>query len=283
MNPSVFTWGQACAATGLDLGLAWGAAIVTLFCAMVPARAERMLRRQTLWTSAMLCAYSVMAVGSMTDPGWGEWLARIGLVLTQTGFGHMQLVALAGCALLALAGWWPALTQRGRQSVFALGLIVLLLARAASGHVMDVGFFSLALLAHAAHIGAACVWVGSVCLGVWLLRDSASRGEILAQRLSRLATWSLVAVFATGLLNVERLLSPWPGMQSPYVELLGGKLALVLLAVGLGAANRWYYMARMPERAELALTWFGRVLRLEAGLLLLVLACAARLGMSMPA
>ncbi|MFC5519893.1 CopD family protein, partial [Polaromonas jejuensis] len=68
-----------------------------------------------------------------------------------------------------------------------------------------------------------------------------------------------------------------------YVWILLAKLCAVAIAAGLGARNRWYWLARLDRDQVVGAKGFRRVLLVEAGVLLVVLALAAKLGTTMPA
>lgn len=273
--------GQPLFAAGLDSGLAWGVALFVLSGYMPVERVRKARLVQLAWTGLMLLAYIAAASWQMTSPAtWAEFGQPLLLVLGKTGFGHVQQLAL-----LAWAVQWVAVIRPGCRVaavVHAAGCLLLLMARAGTGHVMDMGFFSFALVVHTVHIGAACIWVGSVCLGWWLLRDPQYRTYPFIEWLSKLATWALVAIGISGVLNLQRLLAPWPGFASTYVQLLLAKLLLVGVAACLGAHNRWHAMAQIRLQQAGAELRFARVLLAEAVILLAVLAIAARLGMTMP-
>jgi putative copper resistance protein D len=120
--------------------------------------------------------------------------------------------------------------------------------------------------------------------------------------LSRSAAAALLLVLASGAFNAWRGLGSSPGSwwaglaYSPWGHLLALKLALTALVIGCGALNRLVYLPRFErEDPRLSLPWeredrfaalyatISRIVTLEAGLMALVLACAAWLAQSAPA
>jgi len=203
-------------------------------------------------------------------------------VLRQSQLGAM--LELAGLAWLLLLP--SALLDGGVPRLFCAvpGLALFAYARAASGHAADQGLWSVAVAMQALHLAAAAAWAGVVAVGAWCGLgwqgwSGADRAK-LAQRASVVATVALITVLASGVLNAVRMLgvaeAPW---HSPYIHLLGWKLAGVVVAASLGAWNRWRLLPGLRESNGRS---FGRVLLIEAVVLTLVLFAAAELGAAMP-
>lgn len=221
-----------------------------------------------LWSEAAVMGGTSMA----------EALPAIPLVLQQTGFGHMALVAgLAWCGLLAA---WLA----DKRIVAWLALAVFCCSRAAMGHAMNQGWDSDALWIHALHIAGASSWAGCVFLAAGLIRMTWSPRECrtFAGHLSRVATLALAAVAASGVTDAWRMLGPGGiVLDDPYFRTLVAKLCCVALAIGMGAWNRWRVMPALACDAGAARR-FALVLMAEGGVMLVAMVLAAKLGTSMP-
>jgi putative copper resistance protein D len=284
------TWIQPLCAALLTIALAAAVGAAVLRAALpLPVSSVRLggiARRACALLGLALAVYLCAGTVAITETGIADLPASLWLVLTQSHFGAMIWVASAAWIMLmaATAGLaWP-----GRNSLFLLGLAGFALARAATGHAADHGFISFAVLTHTAHVLAATAWAGSVGISVLLTSDWSSwqlqQRTALAHRLSEVATLALLVVVGSGLFNVARTLGhashPW---GSEYAWILLAKLCAVALAAGLGLRNRWYWLERLDRDQVAAAKGFRRVLLVEAVVLLLVLALAAKLGTTMPA
>lgn len=206
-------------------------------------------------------------------------LGMLPQVLTQTGFGHSALAAMAVAALLLVTSpgrWWPV---RGAL------LLVFALARASMSHAAEHGLLSAAVAIEWLHLVVIGVWFGAVALGGWIVLGQAVRaggalGPYLSQ-LSRGATVALGLIVASGVFNTwQRMDSPSQFVDSAYGLALTAKLALFGVAVLLGAYNRYIGFPTLArsEGAGHALM----VLRVESVVLLGALAAAAVLTAQAP-
>ncbi len=217
---------------------------------------------------------------AMTDSAPAAALLEVGGIVATTGFGRAWAVATlavaAGLALTA-ACRYRALPLRTQ----ALLLVVVASAHASAGHAGANGFGWL-LPAMAVHLLAMGLWAGGVfAAALVVLRGEvdAIDGARYAARLSALATWALAGVVATGAAiawhGLGGALAPLaPAAGSSWGLALDAKLALVAVAVALGGFNRFAVLPAMPG----AHRRFARVLRVEAAVLLAVLAVAAWLA-----
>jgi putative copper export protein len=220
-------------------------------------------------------------------------------VLTGTHAGRVLVPDFAlAIALLCVAAWGRAawgLADGGRRLWLwsELGLAVLLGAmRSASGHAASDGDLSLRELVQFVHLMATAVWAGGVMLAGWLVLPRLRRAGAAAleqvtgfgRRLSLAATWGVVLVALSGLYNA------WLGLEGhlpPLVHtqwgwLLTAKSALVLLALAMGARNRWLLARRAVLEPQDA-AGFARWMRVEAAVMLAVLAVTGFLASSAPA
>ncbi|WP_353192441.1 CopD family protein [Pandoraea pnomenusa] len=267
-------------------------------------------------------AYVMASTEAMTGGDWDSTSAMFGdvwLVLTQTHFGHMQWVAGLGAALLCAGAWaWYDARRRLRselpiaddprdrhhrrehqqerlaRSLYALGAVVLALARAGTGHAADASLPWLAIGVHTLHVAAAASWTGALLVAGcvipgwrhWPVGARAAYGE----RLSSVATLAMFVALVTGGFNAWRTLGETPSLwfadqNAPYVAWLMTKLVLVACAAALGAWNRWHFLPRLALDASetpLDTTAFARVVAVEALVLVMVMSLAAKLGTTMP-
>ncbi|HSY26604.1 MAG TPA: CopD family protein, partial [Burkholderiaceae bacterium] len=218
-----------------------------------------------------------------------ELLPAMWSVLVQSHFGAMIQLGGAAWLLLTLLVFVPGMERAGnvRKVLFLLGLAAFALSRAATGHAIDKGMFGFAVFNHTLHVLAACAWLGVaiVCAFASCSWQSWSNVDRIAltQRVSAAATIALIVVIGTGALNTLRTMDLGHiSLGSPYTSTLARKLAGVVLAVMLGAYNRWVSMPRMQLYPGSAGRRFSRILLAETVVLLLVLYAAATLGMTMP-
>ncbi|MBV8049271.1 MAG: hypothetical protein JO171_19135, partial [Paludibacterium sp.] len=137
---------------------------------------------------AALAGYIAVSTTVMTDATPADFPNALSLVLRQTHFGAMQLVALTA---------WICLLLGGRQRMLAwLAALTLVAARAATGHAADAGVLTPALIAHVLHLSGMAIWAGTVWLaGLANAEDPGT--EMLAQQVSTLATWALGLIVLT--------------------------------------------------------------------------------------
>jgi putative copper resistance protein D len=214
----------------------------------------------------------------MGDVPLTEALGMLPQVLTETGFGHSALAAMAVAALLLVTPpgrWWPV---RGAL------LLVFALARASMSHAAEHGLLSAAVAIEWLHLVVIGVWFGAVALGGWIVLGQAVRaggalGPYLSQ-LSRGATVALGLIVASGVFNTwQRMDSPSQFIDSAYGLALTAKLALFGVAVLLGAYNRYI---GFPTLARSEGGHALMVLRVESVVLLGAMAAAAVLTAQAP-
>ncbi len=192
----------------------------------------------------------------LTTDGGRLALLRVGLVL-------LTLIVLR----LRLA--WP-------FSLLALGVLY---SFSATSHAA-VLHGSVALVTDLGHFLAASLWGGSV-LYTSLSWGSLGTGRLVALgRVSRVGLGSVILLTATGLYtSTLHLASPSELVSTPYGLILSVKLAIVAVILGVAALNRWYFLPRLRAEPQTHVR-FGRILLLEALLLLTVFAATGLLSTS---
>lgn len=261
------------------LALLFGAALVPWY-AGGTARLDRPLRMLFVGTAvaALVSALAWFALLTAEMSGVSgdilpgpAWL----VVLTQTAFG--PLWAVRGLLLLASLGLALFLPPVRRS-------LLLLLATAALASLSLTGHAGSSPLPHqvidALHALAAGAWVGGLApLLLILVRRQADPLPIL-QRFSAMAMIAVAVLLVSGLANAWLRVggNPWSLAGTAYGALLLAKLLLLALMLALAAANRFFFMPRLPGvRSALTLS-----VGFELLLGLAVLALAAALGMTEP-
>ena len=206
-------------------------------------------------------------------------------VLTGTHAGRV-LMPDFGCVVLLLLA---ALLMRGHARIYTcLALAVALTAfRSASGHSGGNGNFSFSEFVQFFHLLSIAVWAGAVMIAGLLvlprlkLLDQLTR---FGRRLSFFATVAIVIVAFSGIYNawigLDGSLKPLPHTQWGILLII--KSALVLIALALGANNR-VILGRNPVLLPSDATRFRNSMRVEAVVMLAILAVSGFLANSPPA
>lgn len=182
-----------------------------------------------------------------------------------------QVLALAaGTIVLAVASikYTPILAMLGADFIVAgFGL---------SGHTQSLDGAVLAPFAVAFHVGVAGFWIMAP-ISLW--PRSGDESDSLATKLhqfSRTAQWLVPIMIALGLwLCVEIAGSVEAVFQTTYGRLLLFKLAVILIAVGLGAFNKTYVTSRLEMGEVSARGMLKRVLALDTFLFLMAITAVA--------
>ncbi|HWJ94489.1 MAG TPA: CopD family protein [Telluria sp.] len=277
---------QAAAATLFDAGLALaaGASLSALWVGRDAAHPlKRAARIGALAALAAHLALLWLQAASMAEVPLAQALPEMRTVLAETHYGIAWLAGLAAVAVALAAARHP--------RVVLAALAAALYAKAMSSHAAGHGDLSVAMLVHWSHLAAVTAWSGAVFAGaVAALPQALARDAALpryANALSATATVALGVALASGAgsawLNLNEV---GLSLRNPYQALLLAKVLLVLCAAGLGGYNRWRGMPPLahpqPEVRQAAAWRFGAVLRIEAFVLLAVLALAAVLGTTPP-
>ena len=293
----------------INLSLAWIAGVL--------AARLWLLRPATAWqkatvaqlSGAMLAGLAACAAGILLSL-WSEssamgdvpWLAAWPAckeMLTSTHYGHAGVAAVALLALAMLAHWVQRQSGAGKRYVGSVGLLLLLVlvARVTIGHAFEHGFASVGFVMEWLHLLFMSVWTGIVLVAGWLVLPRVPAAGLapasgLASYLRSMSGWAyaaLLGILATGAYNAWRTLgSPRDLLDADYGQVLAFKLCMVVLAVALGAFNKFFGLpaatsasmsAAGPERG---LRMVISVLRIESVALLLALGAAAILSNSAP-
>lgn len=298
----------AFAALALLVGLAFFVA------AWWPAAGRRPAMRRLIWSSWSMLVVTTIALFLLFGPQATDrpLAAAVDSALLSASLqSRAGMATLARLLLLSLAA--PALAlmlvrtaaptawQRRRRAGLVLGGAAVLAATwSVAGHSAVGRHSAIAVGVDVVHLVAMGVWLGGlVALCAVLLRDP----DVAAMR-SAVPSFSRAVPICVGLLVVTGLYQTWRQVGSPaaltttsYGRLLLGKVLLVVVLIGLGAASRsWvrrhYHRAgqpaaprrrarRGPAKPELAR--FRRLVAAEAGIAVVVLGVTAALVASPPA
>jgi putative copper resistance protein D len=159
---------------------------------------------------------------------------------------------------------------------------------AATSHAIAAGSALLPrATVYAVHLIASAVWLGGLvpfAVALHGARGAEPAGVAAASRTaSRFSMLALVAVAAlviTGIVNAVMAIGSLRGLLTAYSALLGLKLAL--FAMMLGLVNRAVLVPRMRDDARVAMPLLVRNAVLELALGIAVVLVAVRLGASPP-
>lgn len=279
---------QMLIAAGADI--AFAIAVGSALLAIGDAARLRVMRTTLVVWLVLQALYLPLQASVMSGTSLGVALPAIALVITRSHFGMMWMIGTAAgfTALIAAFALRPATERSTWTSLLMVGLIVVAFAHAASTHAADAGNFSVAELVHMVHLLATAGWAGVVIAAAWPLRRTFTitpNAFTPITRLSNVATLTFLFAIGTGLMNASRGLggSLAPLTDSLWGELLQAKALIVIVAITIGAINRFVFMKRVRASDSRALRAFMRLVTVEAVLMLTVLMAAAVLGHSIPA
>ncbi len=211
----------------------------------------------------------------------GDELTALPMVVGQTAFGQLMAAQLAALLVMAAALW-----RGGRWLAFACAMIACALqaghSHAASMHRGP----SLLLVADAAHLLAAGLWLGALLpLAMTVATAPAKAGALAARCFSPLGKLCVVILAFTAAYQGWILVASIPGLVGTgYGWVALAKFALFIVLIAFALANRYWLapalLAAEPARAKRALL---RSLGWQTGAGLAVVAAAALLSSMPPA
>ncbi|HEX2178964.1 MAG TPA: copper resistance protein CopC [Actinomycetota bacterium] len=249
----------------------------------------RGLKLAFLGAALRLAATVVILSGSFA----GSTASRVGKALSTGGTLYEALVPLALAfairfsEAISVAPYLGRRDKRWRRIAAATGLAVV--AGAVGGHLAVNRAPEIAVVVSSAHIVAAALWIGPLCiLALWLASSrrtglpAAERSGVLTAffpRFARAAGWSLLVLVLTG---VEAL---WANLgtnllANNYGVTLTVKLGLLLVVILPLALSHDQRVKSEPE--TLNDPKFGRSLRIEIAGLATVLVLASALAVLNP-
>jgi copper transport protein len=207
---------------------------------------------------------------------WEPWRASLATAYGVTAW-LMAGAAIAACIAIVVAG------QPLRRASATAAVVLLGAALAASGHASSATPQWLARPAVFLHGMTIAIWIGSLFPLLLLLRERTGVDTRIAVllRFSRMIPWVLALLLASGtvlaLLQLDGVASLW---RTDYGRLLSAKLVLVALLLLVASVNRYALTGRVQHGGQgghgaiRARLWMRRLICVELGLVLLILALA---------
>lgn len=243
----------------------------------------------SLWTEAAL----------MGELAWLDaWPAFLQMLRT-THYGHAGAAALVLLVVAMIVHRRLRPAGPGARYVASITLLLLMVAaaRVSIGHAYEHGVFSAAVWVEWLHLVLMSLWSGVVFVAGWLVLPRVLAGppvpaSELGAYLTSMSNWASGALFgilATGAYNAWRVLgSPRDLVQTDYGLVLAFKVSLVVVAIALGAFNKFFGLPAAltstvaAASSHRALRTIVTALRIESLVLLLVIVAAAVLSGSAP-
>ncbi|MTD15447.1 copper resistance protein CopD [Nakamurella sp. YIM 132087] len=235
-----------------------------------PDRTEPVIaptRRLAVWTSALWGISALLAIVLLTvELGGTPTPASIWNYISSIAAGKGLLLS-AGCAVLSI--WLSVLAVRHGERVPAelrVGVALFgLLPLPLTGHASNWYYHDLTMISMELHVVAATAWAGGLAaVIIFLIRQPVLLAQTLP-RFSKLATWCVLVVGVTGVLNglIELALSPITALPGSLFTtrygllILAKTLCMVLVAV-TAAVIRYRLLPRIIRRERTAVTfWAG--------------------------
>lgn len=265
-------------AAGLPFYLATAGRVVAV--GRVERRAVALLALAALIASAWWALASVAAMAALPLSTLDR--ETVTAVLGATPLGT-ALTVRAG-ALIALA---LAVACRRPMVLAALPALVAVATCAFTGHAgaTEGAAGTLHRVGDVVHLAAAACWIGALLslVGGALGREPGERLEPRLTAFARTGTAIVALLLATGIANTL-LIAGWPPIwASTWTLLVGAKVALFGLMLGLAGLNRWYFTPALARHDVGARRHLRMSLMVETALALGVLAVVAVLGVLDPA
>jgi putative copper resistance protein D len=174
-----------------------------------------------------------------------------GPVMVQTAadtmFGQiflLRIAALLGLALLMIL-------RRGRKPAVVLAALALALP-AATSHAAEAspaGFTAIGAILDGVHLLACGFWIGGLAVLILLFRRKEPNILLALSLFSDSAMVAVLILVMTGLINAASILLGHGTPALFYLGVLGAKLALVAMMLGLAAVNRFKLLPRGDTHA----------------------------------
>ena len=221
-----------------------------------------------------LRVHVLTAGASVTDPD--VWAA-----VMRSRIGDAFWLRSGGLVLLAAA----AMPWRIGPAVAAGGAALVIASYAAMGHSMLYGPRQEIAALVVLHLGVVAFWIGSLPPLLWIARrrDGAAASALI-HHWTRIVTIAVAAMIVTGLLltwyltvRLDRILDAWHGWA------LGGKVLVVVVALGLALWNRLRHTPALTRGEAGAGARLAVSIRVEMGLVALAFYVAAEMVSVHPA
>jgi len=255
-----------------------GSALALLSLTRFDGAAARSVRRTAVTGAAFAAAASVLRIpvqasflmgGSMAgafDP------AIVGMVV-ESPLGTSLWIRLGGLALVSLV----VVGRPAARAAAGVGAVLVCASFAFRGHSLEEPRLVLGALV-TFHLLGLAFWVGVFAPLHRLAGRDAHAAGALAAEFSGWAVRVVPALAAAGVaLFVILTADPLAALGTPYGQLLAAKLALFVLLLGLAALNRYRLTPALQMRTLRAGANLRRSIRLEALVVLAILATTATL------
>lgn len=215
-------------------------------------------------------------------------LALVPTILSSTHQGVLWYINSFALAALGMATFLPLRARPITRGTVYFSLALMAFTKAAAGHAGADGDFTVAEVAQMLHVFSTAAWAGAVIVsGLFVVPKLAQTDDTsilwtYGNRLSKTVTWALVTILATGVYTSDRQLNaPLNSLWgSEWGRILLTKVALVLVAISLGAMNRFSCLRRSATR-ERAMR-LVRLFLVESIVMILVLCLSGLLGSTSP-
>lgn len=259
----------------MGLPLFWWAMGIAGRKAMLAVLALGGMALSALW---LLASAAAMTGAPISSPDW----ASAQILLTMTPIGPM-LAVRAVALLLALA--CLILPQGLRVALIPAAVAAATLAWTGHAGATEDMAGTLHRAADVAHIWAAAGWIGALTIllhAVVTLRHDVQRVAAMLSGFALMGTLIVATLIVSGAINLVMIvgLAQLPALASSrYGLLLGTKLALFGLMLGLAAMNRWR-LTPLLERGETqrAIAHLRLSLGIETGAAVAIIGLVAWLG-----
>jgi putative copper resistance protein D len=218
----------------------------------------------------------------MAGVSWASAVGFVPQVLEETHAGRVFEWFLPAALVLLLSACIP-LSQSIRTTMLFLLAGVLQLLQALLSHAIDKGILAVAV--YFVHELAASLWTGAL-LALWVVARYGNPPDIwvehAAQRVSKLALWSVMALVITGTYTAYNGLGfdLYHLLFSAYGRTLIAKVTVFAAVLAIGAYNRYWLVPKVAEHA--VRDTLLRNVGIEAVILLLVVVGLASLLANTP-
>jgi putative copper resistance protein D len=266
---------------------------LTLAAFLIRSDQPALLRKWPLAIAAIMLLAQLprpwfLAASMSGSTSFTENFALIPSILSSTHQGMLwKLNILAMLALIIATRWM----RRHTKAIYAAAICLCIVAfvKAASSHAADDGDFSLFEINQWIHILSTALWAGAIIITGLISLPALTRAGHTdtarwshLQHISTIATCAIVVILATGLYTANReLAGPLTTLwSSTWGKILTAKIIVVLIALTLGASNRFLCLAKNISTDRLTLS--ARLLRFEALSMLIILTLSGWLGNTSP-
>ncbi len=224
----------------------------------------------------LVWSYADIARVGVTDAAFGAQLwSFVGQIDLGRAYGLMVLAAVVTSVAVTFARTPTEAAWAAVPVIYGIGV------QATTGHAAGAADHHLAVTSMFLHLVASAVWLGVLVALAAARRQIGADAKLAVARVSRIALWAAVAIVASGAANAWlRVGSVTDLATTTYGRLLALKLLLMAGAIALAAWHRRRTLPRLTAADVRARFW--RVLSVDVGLLVGVVAIAAVLSRNAP-